>query len=176
MRRTLPESVLEEVGKLDPAAIAQVREEAWPDVRDADELHDVLHTLIAFPETIPVGVEAGDSPEDPNAELAVLTDRLALKPDAQARLRTALEVAFQAGRGRARVIAPDLNETFNFSAGMTCDKCGRAFPRPEPHTFSFYSPLGACPKCEGFGRIIELDQDKIIPNRTLTLQDGAIAC
>ena len=49
MRRMLPESVLEEVGKLDPAAIAQVREEAWPDVRDADELHDVLHTLIAVP-------------------------------------------------------------------------------------------------------------------------------
>ena len=51
MRRILPESVLEEVGKLDPAAIAQVREEAWPDVRDEDELHDVLHTLIAFPQT-----------------------------------------------------------------------------------------------------------------------------
>ncbi len=50
MRRVLPESVLEEVGKLDPAAIAQVREEAWPDVRDADELHDVLQTLIALPE------------------------------------------------------------------------------------------------------------------------------
>ena len=49
MRRILPESVLEEVGKLDPAAIGQVREEAWPDVRDADELHDVLHTLIALP-------------------------------------------------------------------------------------------------------------------------------
>ncbi len=52
MRRMLPESVLEEVGKLDPAAIAQVREEAWPDVRDADELHDVLHTLIALPEHV----------------------------------------------------------------------------------------------------------------------------
>ncbi len=50
MRRVLPESVLEEVGGLDPAAIAQVREEAWPDVRDADELHDVLHTLVALPE------------------------------------------------------------------------------------------------------------------------------
>jgi ATP-dependent Lhr-like helicase len=45
----LPESVLEEVGGLDPAAIQQVREEAWPDVRDADELHDVLHTLVAVP-------------------------------------------------------------------------------------------------------------------------------
>ncbi|MEO5936253.1 MAG: DEAD/DEAH box helicase, partial [Terriglobales bacterium] len=56
MRRTLPESVLNEIGRLDPAAIAQVREEAWPDVRDADELHDILQTLIALParlESIP---------------------------------------------------------------------------------------------------------------------------
>ncbi len=50
MRRTLPASVLEEVGQLDNAAIAQVQAEAWPDVRDADELHDALHTLIALPE------------------------------------------------------------------------------------------------------------------------------
>jgi len=50
MRRVLPESVLEEVGALDPAAIAQVQAEAWPDVRDADELHDALHTLVVVPE------------------------------------------------------------------------------------------------------------------------------
>jgi ATP-dependent Lhr-like helicase len=53
MRRVLPASVLEEVGALDPAAIAQVQQEAWPDVRDADELHDVLHTLVLMP----VGIE-----------------------------------------------------------------------------------------------------------------------
>ncbi len=58
MRRVLPESVLQEVGKLDPAAIAQVREEAWPDVRDADELHDVLLTLVAFPESVASGTLA----------------------------------------------------------------------------------------------------------------------
>src|SRR5579863_1257186 len=52
MRRVLPESVLEEVGKLDPGAIAQVKSEAWPDVRDADELHDVLHTLVGLPEIV----------------------------------------------------------------------------------------------------------------------------
>jgi ATP-dependent Lhr-like helicase len=52
MRRILPESVLEEVGKLDPGAIEQVRAEAWPDVRDADELHDVLHTLVALPASV----------------------------------------------------------------------------------------------------------------------------
>jgi ATP-dependent Lhr-like helicase len=62
MRRVLPESVLEEVGRLDPAAIAQVREEAWPDVRDADELHDVLHTLIAFPSESRASLDKGVCP------------------------------------------------------------------------------------------------------------------
>ena len=68
MRRVLPESVLEEVGGLDPGAIAQVREEAWPDVRDADELHDVLHTLVALPEEFlvwgqpPSAVQSSEAP------------------------------------------------------------------------------------------------------------------
>ena len=77
MRRILPESVLEEVGKLDPRAIAQVRQEAWPDVRNEDELHDVLHTLIA----LPGGHRRGDAllpsaEPGPALELApVLADR-----------------------------------------------------------------------------------------------------
>jgi ATP-dependent Lhr-like helicase len=63
MRRVLPESVLQEVGRLDPAAIARVQEEAWPDVRDADELHDVLQTLIALPEDyVPAAEVAGEDP------------------------------------------------------------------------------------------------------------------
>jgi ATP-dependent helicase Lhr and Lhr-like helicase len=64
MRRVLPESVLEEVGKLDASAIAKVRDEAWPDVRDPDELHDVLHTLVALPEDcpFPLSAENTDSP------------------------------------------------------------------------------------------------------------------
>jgi ATP-dependent helicase Lhr and Lhr-like helicase len=65
MRRVLPESVLEEVGGLDPGAIALVREEAWPDVRDADELHDVLHTLVALPEELGAGVGFGAGGEIP---------------------------------------------------------------------------------------------------------------
>jgi ATP-dependent helicase Lhr and Lhr-like helicase len=68
MRRVLPESVLEEVGKLDPGAIAQVREEAWPDVRDADELHDVLHTLVALPEGSADFEPIGRVPLDRTAE------------------------------------------------------------------------------------------------------------
>ncbi|MGH9499399.1 MAG: DEAD/DEAH box helicase [Terriglobales bacterium] len=71
MRRVLPESVLEEVGKLEPAAIAQVRQEAWPDVRDADELHDVLHTLIAFPSDNRVAPEWADAGICPGLDLAI---------------------------------------------------------------------------------------------------------
>ena len=81
MRRILPESVLEEVGKLDPAAIAQVREEAWPDVRDADELHDVLHTLMAVPEDCRASLDwTGETPVPTSPEkwasyFAVLADQ-----------------------------------------------------------------------------------------------------
>src|SRR5271168_4372350 len=67
MRRMLPESVLEEVGGLDEGAIAQVREEAWPDVRDADELHDVLHTLVALPAEL--GLGEGPRASRPHARL-----------------------------------------------------------------------------------------------------------
>src|SRR5437868_749099 len=76
MRRILPESVLEEVGKLDPAAIVQVREEAWPDVRDADELHDVLHTLVALPELYEAS--PGETPGSTVAHVADATDNVLL--------------------------------------------------------------------------------------------------
>ena len=88
MRRILPESVLEEVGKLDQSAIAQVRQEAWPDVRDADELHDVLHTLIAFPARA-----WGQPTSDIQANAAVLGNILSLtsQSDNPSPGRTALE-------------------------------------------------------------------------------------
>src|SRR6266496_3314707 len=73
MRRILPESVLEEVGKLDPAAIEQVREEAWPDVRDADELHDVLHTLVALRVSLDRGT--GVSSTGPGQALALSVEQ-----------------------------------------------------------------------------------------------------
>ena len=79
MRRILPESVLEEVGKLDPAAIDQVRAEAWPDVRDADELHDVLHTLLAFP-AVSGGLSVlAQTVERSSAEWRPLLERLELQ-------------------------------------------------------------------------------------------------
>ncbi len=90
MRRILPESVLEEVGKLDQAAIAQVRAEAWPDVRDADELHDVLHTLIAFPEITwgqpPPAVRRSEAPQLANEPALVFPLQLEGPADGRAAL------------------------------------------------------------------------------------------
>ncbi len=84
MRQVLPESVLEEVGRLDPEAIAQVREEAWPDVRDADELHDALQTLIALP------VPQAESREEPTQHDAVILSG-ASASDAERRTYALLE-------------------------------------------------------------------------------------
>jgi ATP-dependent helicase Lhr and Lhr-like helicase len=75
MRRILPESVLEEVGKLDPGAIEQVRAEAWPDVRDADELHDVLHTLVAWPVSMAMWGQPPSAVRFSEAEPQVFVER-----------------------------------------------------------------------------------------------------
>ncbi|MEN6626977.1 MAG: excinuclease ABC subunit UvrA [Candidatus Sumerlaeia bacterium] len=179
VRPETPDSAMATLSELEPGTRLMIlgptdmRGEELGDALKAELVRQGWHRL--WDGSRLVDLEAGDKPKDPRADLAVITDRLAFRPDSQSRLRTALELAFQAGRGRARVIAPDINETFDFSSGMTCDSCGRAYPRPEPQLFSFYSPLGACPACEGFGRVIDLDLDKIIPNRDLTIEDGAIA-
>ncbi|HXM21483.1 MAG TPA: DEAD/DEAH box helicase [Terriglobales bacterium] len=107
MRRILPESVLEEVGKLDPAAIAQVREEAWPDVRDADELHDVLHTLIAF-RMDRVGTDALVRPAEQNSalssgELALADPDDGVRGNAGNRGKNQWEAYFQQLIGQGRV-------------------------------------------------------------------------
>ncbi len=64
---------------------------------------------------------------------------------------------------------------FGFSRRLRCEDCGRDYPELEPKLFSFNSPLGACPLCEGFGNLMTLDEDLIIPNKKKTLQEGAIA-
>jgi ATP-dependent Lhr-like helicase len=104
MRRVLPESVLEEVGKLDPAAIAQVKEEAWPDVRDADELHDVLHTLVALPEDSPL--PSSPEKESPLAASLRATDHWRhffepLQAQGGAGVATVPEVISRSARGEA---------------------------------------------------------------------------
>jgi excinuclease ABC subunit A len=120
---------------------------------------------------------------DVPAEFHVIIDRLVLEEpvtESRSRLAESLESAFKAGRGRAAVVALDegMAETGRllFDIRFNCRQCGREFPEPDPQLFSFNSAVGACPTCEGFGRVSGLDPDKIIPDPRKSIDNGAITC
>ena len=104
------------------------------------------------------------------------SDRLALRAGRRGRLVDSLEQAFRHGRGRAAVVLPDAR-TAAASASprrSSAPRCGITVREPSPNLFSFNSPLGACETCRGFGRVIDLDLDLVIPDPRKTLADGAI--
>jgi excinuclease ABC subunit A len=104
-----------------------------------------------------------------------LVDRLAVSSDvARTRLAEALATAFARGAGVAVVAAED-GVRATFREGMACDGCGRVFATPAPHLFSFSSPLGACPACQGFGRIPAIDWERVVPEPSRTLAQSPIA-
>jgi excinuclease ABC subunit A len=91
-----------------------------------------------------------------------------------ARLAEAVATALARGGG-ACVVAPERGERAVFRRGFACDGCGRSFEPPEPALFSFNSPRGACPECEGFGRVPGLDRERVLPDPAKSLAEGAIA-
>ncbi len=104
----------------------------------------------------------------------LLLDRLALPPSGgRARLAEAVAAAFARGDGRCSVVSAD-GERASYRAGFACDGCGRGFPTPEPALFSFNSPLGACPACQGFGRVAGLDWERVVADPGKTLAGDAI--
>jgi len=91
----------------------------------------------------------------------------------RARIAEAVAAAFVRGDGRCVVVPAD-GEREIYRAGFACDACGRELPEPVPALFSFNSPLGACEACQGFGRIAQLDRERVIPDPSRTLAEGAI--
>ncbi len=105
----------------------------------------------------------------------LLIDRLALRPgEGRARLHEAIASAFARGGGQC-VVVSEAGERAVFGNGFRCDGCARRFGLPEPALFSFNSPLGACPACQGFGRIAALDPERVIPEPDRSLEGGAVA-
>ncbi|RYD30429.1 MAG: hypothetical protein EOP85_23885 [Verrucomicrobiaceae bacterium] len=105
----------------------------------------------------------------------VVQDRLSLTPENQARLLEALEAAFTLGKGHATVQGAESGGVSRpFSTSWTNPRTGFTLRPPTAALFSFNSPLGACPKCRGFGRIIGIDLDKAIPDKSLSIAEGAI--
>ncbi len=109
--------------------------------------------------------------------LYVVQDRIKIEPPAMARFMEAVETAMHFGRGEVRVFGGDgFGELGHYSRGLHSPKSGRKFRPATPPLFSFNSPLGACPVCRGFGRIIEIDYRLAIPDPSLSIDEGAIRC
>lgn len=107
--------------------------------------------------------------------LPVVVDRLTVGKTRGARMREALEAGFALAEGRVSLFLEEEETTIELDRRFTCRPCGRAMPEPTPNLFSFNSPLGACPDCEGFGRIGGIDMSKVIPDTRRTLEDDALA-
>ena len=107
-------------------------------------------------------------------ELSVIVDRLRVASDEEfaTRLRDSVARAFAYGDGVCRILTDEGAE--EFSSRFEAD--GIAFEQPTEHLFSFNNPLGACPRCEGYGKIIGIDEDLVIPDKSKTIYEGAIAC
>jgi len=109
----------------------------------------------------------------------VLIDRLAISPDIRTRIVDAIETGYrEAGEVQFHTVPREENETprhLRYSAAFECSTCHRAYREPEPRLFSFNNPYGACPRCQGFGNTIDFDPNLILPDRSRTLAQGAIA-
>jgi excinuclease ABC subunit A len=121
-------------------------------------------------------VELEDADKAPAGDrLTVVQDRLRLRTGERARLVDSLEQALRHGQGRLAVVLPDADAvTERFSTALECATCHVAVRDPVPNLFSFNSPLGACETCRGFGRVIDLDLDLVVPDPRRSIGDGAV--
>ena len=124
------------------------------------------------PSEAPAAVVRGADTEG----LYLVVDRLSAEntPDTIARLTDSAETAFYEGQGACRLLFPPSNIFYDFSTKYEAD--GMTFEEPNDNMFSFNSPVGACPECQGFGRIIGIDEKMVIPNTTLSVYDGCVVC
>ncbi|RLA97165.1 MAG: excinuclease ABC subunit A, partial [Deltaproteobacteria bacterium] len=116
---------------------------------------------------IPIEVAPGGKSWD------VVVDRLAFPPSERKRVIDSLEMALRWGKGRVDVHALP-SATFKFSTSLHCPYCDISYREPFPNLFSFNSPAGACELCRGFGRVIDIDPELVVPDPTKTIEEGAI--
>jgi excinuclease ABC subunit A len=148
-----------------------------PSGTDAETLGDLARKgftrLMSGPQVVETeAVLSGTAPLPP-APVLVVADRLVLKPEGRSRTAEAVETALLAGNGVVHVQVLD-GPALRFTDRYECAPCQRRFEEPHPRLFSFNSPFGACPTCHGFGNLIEVDQDLVVPDKKKTLDEGAI--
>jgi excinuclease ABC subunit A len=107
-------------------------------------------------------------------QFLLLIDRLSSEEKNRSRLTEAIQSGFHAGSGKLEVIGED-GMRLAFNQSYSCNRCGRTLSEPAPLLFSFNSPVGACPTCQGFGRVIGIDWQKVIPDPKKTLKEKPFA-
>jgi excinuclease ABC subunit A len=108
----------------------------------------------------------------------VVITRLRIEAERRTQITEAIEQAFEISKGNVNVLEEGENGEWishRFTSHFACNRCGNEFLEPTPHMFSFNSPLGACTECQGYGRIIGIDMDKVLPNRDLRLDEMPVA-
>jgi len=141
----------------------------WPDRKSADDLRrDGFTRILQGGKITDLENASGDPPA-----ADILVDHLSLDREERERLVDSLELALRRGDGRITVTL-DGKHRIPFSDQLECRTCGIAYEEPFPNLFSFNSPQGACPKCHGFGDLAVWDEDKIIPDKTKSLAEGAV--
>jgi excinuclease ABC subunit A len=106
--------------------------------------------------------------------LFVLVDRVVIGPDLHQRLVDTIEICYREAGEVVFENAASSSERLRFNEKFQCKTCGAEFSVPEPILFSFNSPFGACPRCQGFGNTIDFDMDRVIPDKNLSLDEGAV--
>lgn len=112
--------------------------------------------------------------ENTGGPIHILVDRVIFSKKDRKRIIDSLELAFRFGGGRLNIWSMDGNIQMAFSETLECAACRISYTSPISSLFSFNSPAGACETCRGFGRTIDIDLDLIIPDRSLSIEDGAI--
>lgn len=110
-----------------------------------------------------------------NHDIEVVIDKLAVDGKDIERLKRSLATALAQGDGLVMIMEMPSGETRHYSRRLMCPVTGLAYKEPDPHNFSFNSPQGFCPKCKGLGVVSRVDVDKVIPDRSLSVHDGALA-
>ncbi|MBO7281537.1 MAG: excinuclease ABC subunit UvrA, partial [Bacteroidaceae bacterium] len=110
-----------------------------------------------------------------NHDIEVVIDKMVVETDDEQRLKKSLATAMSQGDGLVMIMEHPSGEVRHYSKRLMCPVTGLAYKEPDPHNFSFNSPHGACPKCKGLGLVSMVDVDKVIPDRTLSVYDGALA-
>lgn len=108
-------------------------------------------------------------------DIEIVVDNMTVREISKPRLVNSLRLALKNGKGVLMVLNNQTNEVKNYSKYLMCPTSGISYPEPEPNTFSFNSPYGACEKCNGLGYITEVDLKKIIPDEKKSIKNGAIA-